>query len=73
MKSRLIALLTASALAVTLAACGDSAKEAADKAAAATSDAASKAADATKDAAAKAADATKDAATKAGDAMAPKK
>ena len=39
MKSRLFALLTALTLAVTLAACGDSAKEAADKAAAATKEA----------------------------------
>ena len=46
MKSRLFALLTAITLAVSLAACGDSAKEAADKAAAATTDAAAKAADA---------------------------
>jgi hypothetical protein len=88
MKSRLFALLTAFTLAATLAACGDSAKEAADKAAAATKeatakadaaakDAAAKAADATKDAATTAADATKDAAAKAADAtkdaMAPKK
>ena len=43
MKSRLIALLTADALAVTLAACGDSGKQAADKAAA-DKDAAEKAA-----------------------------
>ena len=44
MKSRLLALLTAFTLAVSLAACGDSAKEAADKAAAATKEAADKAA-----------------------------
>ena len=42
MKTRLIALLTASILAVTLAACGDSSKQAADKAATPPADAASK-------------------------------
>ncbi len=85
MKSRLVALLTAFTLAITLAACGDSGKEAADKAAAAAKDsqmkaqaaakdAADKAAAASKDAAAavrRAADATKDA-NKAADSMAPK-
>src|SRR6478672_9265223 len=71
--------LTAIALTVTLAACGqqsqqaadkakDSASKAADSAATATKDAASKAADATKDAANQAADASKDAAAKADDA-----
>ena len=65
MKTRLIALLTASALAVTLAACGDSTKQAADKAAAATKESADKAAAATKEAADKAAAATKESADKA--------
>lgn len=71
MKTRLIALLTASILAVTLAACGDSSKQAADKAAAATKESADKAAAATKEAADKAATPPADAASK--DAMAPKK
>src|SRR5437899_1968524 len=68
MKSRLFALLTAFSLAVTLAACGDSAKEAADKAAAATKAAADKAAAAAKETADKAAAAAKDAATASTDA-----
>ena len=62
MKSRLIALLTAFTLAVTLAACGDSGKEAADKAAAAAKDSQMKAQAAAKDASDKAAAASKDAA-----------
>jgi hypothetical protein len=68
MKSRLFALLTALTLAVTLAGCGDSAKQSADKAAAATKEAADKSAAATKEAADKAAAATKEAADKASDA-----
>src|SRR5664279_1631801 len=71
MMKKLLAALAALALATTLTACGDKAKEAADaakasadQAAAAAKDAASKAADAAKAAATSAADATKDAAMK---------
>ena len=75
MKSRLLIVLTALAVATTLAACGpDSNKAAADAKKAATEaadkakEAATKAAEATKDAAKEATDATKDAAGKAVDA-----
>jgi hypothetical protein len=75
MNKRIFAALAAMVLALTLAACGDKAKEAADaakasadKAAAAAKEAAGKAADAAKAAASDAATATKEAADKAADA-----
>ena len=75
MNKRIFAALAAMALALTLTACGDKAKEAADaakasaeKAAVAAKEAAGKAADAAKAAATDAATATKEAADKAADA-----
>ena len=72
MKKQIIAAFAALALAVTLTACGDKAKEAADQAAAAAKVAAEKAAEATKaaakDAAAKTEQAAKDAAAATTDA-----
>ncbi len=65
MKSRLLAVMTAVALATTLAACGNDAKEAAAKAEASAKEAAAKATEAAKDAAAKADAAAKEAAAKA--------
>jgi hypothetical protein len=64
----LIALFSAAALALTLAACGDGGKEAAMKAEAAAKEAAVKAEAAAKEAAAKTEAAAKEAAAKAGDA-----